>query len=104
MYNTHTKETNKMYKFTWYVLSKLSYMNLVMSDVLPTVKLQHKFLERFIILLIIMNIPLCSPKNTNLNFLSGLPKSPEEDILKCYLLLQMSFQLELDCQWLLQHG
>lgn len=82
MHNTHINEINEMYKFTWYVLSKLSYMNLVMSDVLPTVKLQHKFLERLNILLIIINIPLCSPKNTNLNFLSGLPKSPEDDILK----------------------
>ena len=35
-------------------------MNLVMSEVLPT---------------------LCSPKNTSLNFRSGLPKSPEVDIV-----------------------
>lgn len=45
MCNIHKKESNEMCKFTWYVLSKLSYMNLVMSDVLPTVKVQHKFLQ-----------------------------------------------------------
>ena len=38
----------------WYVLSKESYMKRVMSDVFPT---------------------LCSPKNTNLNFLRGLENS-----------------------------
>ena len=35
-------------------------MNLVMSEVFPT---------------------LCSPKNTSLNFLRGLPKSPEADMI-----------------------
>ncbi len=41
------------------MLSNESYMNLVMSEVLPTD---------------------CSPRNTSLNFRSGLPKSPEVDI------------------------
>uniref|UniRef100_A0A2M4DIP8 Putative secreted protein n=1 Tax=Anopheles darlingi TaxID=43151 RepID=A0A2M4DIP8_ANODA len=44
----------------WYVLSKLSYINLVISDVLPT---------------------LCSPRKTSLNFRSGFPKSPDDDIV-----------------------
>ena len=45
----------------WYVLSKESYMKRVMSDVFPTD---------------------CSPRNTNLNFRSGLPKSPDVDMVK----------------------
>ena len=44
----------------WYVLSKESYMKRVMSEVFPTD---------------------CSPRNTSLNFLSGLPKSPEVDMV-----------------------
>lgn len=43
----------------WYVLSKLSYIKRVIRDVFPT---------------------LCSPKNTNLNFRNGFPKSPLVDI------------------------
>ena len=38
------------------MLSKLSYINLVIREVLPT---------------------LCSPRNTSLNFLKGFPKSPD---------------------------
>ena len=41
------------------MLSKLSYINLVIREVFPT---------------------LCSPRKTNLNFLRGLPKSPEVDM------------------------
>lgn len=44
----------------WYVLSKLSYINLVIRDVFPT---------------------LCSPRKTSLNFLSGFPKSPPADMM-----------------------
>ena len=44
----------------WYVLSNESYMKRVIKDVFPTD---------------------CSPKNTNLNFRRGLPKSPDVDIL-----------------------
>lgn len=42
-------------------MSKLSYMNLVIKDVFPT---------------------LCSPRNTSLNFLSGFPKSPPADMME----------------------
>ena len=42
------------------MLSNESYMNLVMSEVLPTD---------------------CSPRKTSLNFRRGLPKSPEEDMV-----------------------
>lgn len=68
---------------TWYVLSKLSYINLVMSDVFPTTgetyvcchtQASSTDREHDVILL-----PLCSPKKTSLNFLSGLPKS--EDVV-----------------------
>lgn len=43
------------------MLSKLSYMNLVIKDVLPR---------------------LCSPRNTSLNFLRGFPKSPPADMME----------------------
>lgn len=33
-----------------------------------------------------VNLPLCSPKNTSLNFLNGFPNSPEELILKCCII------------------
>lgn len=93
---------------TWYVLSKLSYMNRVISDVFPTktankkrknVGIQvwkdvgtfwnNKFecqspsvkdhiahdIFGFINSLRLYALPLCSPRNTSLNFLNGFPKS-----------------------------
>ena len=44
------------------MLSKLSYINRVIKEVLPT---------------------LCSPRKTSLNFLRGLPKSPDVDMFAC---------------------
>jgi len=62
-----------------------------MSDVLPTIRIRAiciiRKLNTYLIYCIQVNwfiiiiVPLCSPKNTNLNFLRGLPKSPEDDIL-----------------------
>lgn len=58
----HTTHTLIIY--TWYVLSKVSYMNRVISDVFPTRRakrvntpFQHPP---------VLQLPLCSPKNTNL--------------------------------------
>lgn len=52
-------------------------------------KLHMKFWSNRIFLLLKLrnkvnlsfNLPLCSPKKTSLNFLSGFPKSPEDDIM-----------------------
>jgi hypothetical protein len=83
---------------TWYVLSKLSYINLVISDVFPTTTQKYGFKNPRIIwalwlcqkwrsLNLIIDrtgawhikwsqvLPLCSPRKTSLNFLRGLPKS-----------------------------
>lgn len=76
-------------------MSKLSYMNLVIRDVFPTKSRQHNHLLKprmtgsnppFITVInwlfehhqaVTENSPLCSPKNTNLNFLRGFPKSED---------------------------
>ena len=50
----------------WYMLSKESYMNRVIRDVFPTAVYDQppKALSRFTV----SNVPLCSPRNTNLFF------------------------------------
>lgn len=54
----------------WYVLSKLSYLNPVINDVLPT---------------------LCLPRKTSLNFLKGLLKSgADRATYRAYVFLPLS--------------
>lgn len=48
----------------WYMLSKESYMNLVINEVLPTDELRQPTSEGWPDREV--DIPLCSPKNTNL--------------------------------------
>ena len=59
-------ERKSMPMVAWYALSKVSYMKRVISDVLPTadqVDVKEKGIG--------WHVPLCSPRNTSLNFFSG---------------------------------
>lgn len=40
----------------------------------------HTYTTFTVNLIYTLNLPLCSPRNTNLNFLKGFPKSPAVDM------------------------
>ena len=50
----------------WYMLSNESYINRVMRDVLPTSDLIQQRLNRRSMATDLENVPLCSPRKTNL--------------------------------------